>query len=298
MKIKRKTLELWKRILIFSTIFASIIGLGTAYFRSPMFSITSYELIGIPELYKESITKNLQSIAETPYLGFIPGNRILSFRTHMGRKAVIDILPNLEKVTITPVGLHTLRVRVVQYEPLFKINETRGITKSGVIYTEFKDLSYLPVISFATSTTYKEQIIDDIHSTSVDGLDSPRLTDLNTLVSKINKVVFTVSKIEAEPNGGDVVLFSQDGNARVIFLWDGNYEKVWSNLVSAIDTEPLKSKLATNKDRLEYLDTRFGNKVFYKFTGDTIGGKFTNGKNTAIIESHEATSTATTTSAH
>ena len=66
-------------------------------------------------------------------------------------------------------------------------------------------------------------------------------------------------------------------------------DKVWSNIVSAIDTDPLKSKLLNNKDKLEYLDARFGNKVFFKFTND---GK------TAIIPSHDISTSTPAVSTH
>ncbi len=44
-----------------------------------------------------------------------------------------------------------------------------------------------------------------------------------------------------------------------------NANYVWVTFISAIDTEPLKSKLEKNLKNLEYIDLRFSNKVFYKF---------------------------------
>lgn len=40
---------------------------------------------------------------------------------------------------------------------------------------------------------------------------------------------------------------------------------VWITFVSAIDVEPLKTKLAQNLSSLDYFDLRFSNKIFYKF---------------------------------
>jgi hypothetical protein len=83
-----------------------------------------------------------------------------------------------------------------------------------------------------------------------------------------------------------VTLSNELASSTIKFSSKEDIKKVWSNLVSAIDTEPLKSKLANSKNKLEYLDTRFGNKVFFKFTNE---GK------TIIMPTYEATSTATTT---
>ena len=69
----------------------------------------------------------------------------------------------------------------------------------------------------------------------------------------------------------DVHVKNQETGSEVIFTGRDDVDKVWSNIVSAIDTEPLKSKLATKKNTLQYLDARFGNKVFYKFTNGNEG---------------------------
>ena len=122
----------------------------------------------------------------------------------------------------------------------------------------------------------------------VEGVTKEKLSTVFSLVNKINSVIFVVTKVDMDPFG-DISLYDDRGMSRVVFAGNQDTDKVWSNLVSAVDTDPLKSKLAVNKDNLEYLDARFGNKVFYKFTNDT---------KTAIIQSHGTTTSATTTVSH
>ena len=83
---------------------------------------------------------------------------------------------------------------------------------------------------------------------------------------------------------------NREGKSEVIFAKSDDVDKIWSNIVSAIDTEPLKSKLEKDKSFLQYLDARFGNKVFYKFTNSQAGDIIQSTSN-----SPHATSTATTT---
>ena len=71
-------------------------------------------------------------------------------------------------------------------------------------------------------------------------------------------------------------------------------KKVWSTLVSALDTDPLKTKLATDKGKLEYLDVRYGNKVFYRFSDMT----FQNKGETGILDDHATPTQATSTIPH
>lgn len=284
MKIKRSSLVIWKKrmtvFLISLTVFFSLY----VYFKTSLFTITAYELVGVPDMYKDEVTDSLRLIAAQKRYKVIPGDKILSYHNKNSKQAVINILPNTQTVMLVPIGLHTLRVSVTHYEPLFKIDDTHGITKEAVVYTEFKDMSTLPKIVFASSTR-KEMVKDGVVSSVIVGVDETKLVNLSVLINKINAVIFVVSKIDID-EFGDISLYDESGLGRIIFSGATDSDKVWSNILSAIDTDPLKSKLLNNKDKLEYLDARFGNKVFYKFTNAT---------KTAIIQSHEATTTATTT---
>lgn len=284
MRIKRRTLVLWKKRLVWSLGGMLVCSVFYVYFRTSLFSITSYELVGVPEMYKDTIETSLFSLASQKSYKIFPSNRVLTYRAEAIKAALVEVLPNTQTVTLLPIGLHTLRVKVVPYEPFFKIDNTHAITQEGVIYTEFKDMSALPEISFASSSLRQEMKKDGIGYTVIAGIDYTKLNTISTLINKINSVIFKVSKIDID-EFGDISLYDASGKGRITFAGQTDIDKVWSNILSAIDTEPLKSKLENNKDHLEYLDARFGNKVFYKFT---------NTSKTAIIQSH-ATTTATTT---
>jgi hypothetical protein len=81
-------------------------------------------------------------------------------------------------------------------------------------------------------------------------------------------------------------MYSEMSSSTLILAQNPDFKKVWSNLVSALDTDPLKTKMSQGKNNLMYVDLRFGNKVFYKFTNVSTAG---------IIDSSYATTTATTT---
>ena len=284
MRIKRKTFNLWKRrFFIFLGIFC-ISSIFFVYFKTSFLTITSYELVGVPDNYQQTIQTNLRSIAAEKSYKIFPSNRITSYRGMVIKSSIVSVLPNSQTVTLRIVGLHTLRITVTTYIPLFKIDGTHAITKEGFIYNELNDIQILPKISFATSTMRQEMYKDGISYAIIPTFNHSQLDSLVRLINKINTVVFVVSNIIIDEYG-DILLQNKEGGSGIIFSGASNVDTVWSNILSAIDTEPLKSKLETKKETLEYLDARFGNKVFYKFTNDS---------KTVIIESH-ATTTATTT---
>lgn len=53
---------------------------------------------------------------------------------------------------------------------------------------------------------------------------------------------------------------------RIIFKMDSDFEKLAENLQAALSTEPLQSNFKNKYSSLLYIDLRFGNKVYYKFT--------------------------------
>lgn len=284
MKIRRSTLILWqKRLVVFSCV-SVVFFLLYIYFATHLFTITSYELIGVPETYKEMVTTRLREVASQKTYKIFPSNRVIVYPHDAIVDAVVETLPHSRKVTVIPAGLHTLRIKVFLYEPFLKIDETHAITKEGIIYTEPRDTSSLMTLMLASTTVQYVVEDDGIHSIRVEGVSETKLRNLVDLSSKINSVIFEVSKITID-GYGDISLHAKNSSSSILFSESSDIEKVWSNIVSAIDTDPLKSKLETGKERLEYLDTRFGNKVFYKFTNDT---------KTAIIQSY-ATTTASTT---
>ncbi len=283
MSRKRRRI-LWSKVLAWIGCLVALAALFYICFRTSTFSITDYDLVGIPDGNKTEIKNGLEEIAHNTFYKVLPSNRIFSYRGLKIKSLITKILPNTESVSIIPVGLHTLRITVTEYNPLFKIDNKHAVTKDGIIYEELKDISSLPTIEIASSTT-KTINNDGVVATVLNGDPKALLSKISDFIEKINSVIFIVTKVKVNEYG-DITFFDERGVSEVIISNDSDSKKVWSNIVSAIDTDPLKSKLNSNKDDLVYLDTRFGNKVFYKF------------RNGVIIQNHVATTTATTTISH
>lgn len=283
MKIKRVTFELWKKRLLFSFLLLIIFAVPYTYFVTSFFVVTSYTFEGIEDRYIPDITNNLQKkILEKSFI-ILPRNHILTYSRTKLRDVVVTTLPNSKIVRISPKGMHTLHIYVENYEPVLKIDSTHAITKEGVLYQEIKDISSLVTLVLATSTTENIEK-GGIVSKKILGLHEEKIERIITLSTQVTSVIFTVAKIEITEYG-DILFYDERGMSKIMFSGVTDSTTVWSNLLSAIDTDPLKTKLQKNKDMLEYLDARFGNKVFYKFTNDV---------KVPVLENH-ATTTATTT---
>lgn len=96
-------------------------------------------------------------------------------------------------------------------------------------------------------------------------------------VNDFPSLVFLKNTLEAmeldpvslEVSGEDIsILLSRRNSAvgpEIILKADADFEKVIENLDSALSTEPLLTDFKNKYSSLEYLDLRFGNKVYFKF---------------------------------
>lgn len=287
MKIKRKTLEGFKKWFFISSIIFCIVSIWYVYYKTTIFTIQKYAVTGIAEEYIPRIENALTLATSTYTYGLIPNNKVLSYSNAAIIQTITELLPEAASISIRPSGLHTLKITITEYQPLFRIDETTGLTKEGVFFRTTKDIKILPLVTFASSTkiTHTE---GGIVVRSFQNIDSTFLLSLRDFEKNVTSAIFPVYVISIDNEEG-IALIDKRGVSRVLIPQDGDTKKLWSTLLSAIDTDPLKKKLLENISSLEYLDVRYGNKVFYKFSNTS----FQNSKDTGILEGYEhATSTS------
>lgn len=287
--MRKRNTSLWKKILIYFFAFVIFFISFYIYFKTDVFTIKSYEITGVPDQEKENILKKINELSAQPIYKIIPANKIFSFQASKINGVIKDKLPDTKKVTVTIIPLHTLRVVVTPYSPVFLMGDNKAITKEGYVYIKRDTNLNLPTINFASTTliSSKEsglfnQKLHINNTTSTEEI----LNQIINIIPKINSVLFNVSNIEINEYG-DIILSNLDNKNSIKLSSSNDIDKEWSNVISAIDTEPLKSLLQANKEELQYIDVRFGNKVFYKFTKD--------GQTAIISDNNKAQTNATST---
>lgn len=269
--MKRRTLVLWKRLLLRLFIALAILSFLWVYFFTGTFTIKDYRIVGAPEGYAENLKTEIAYASEHKLFFVLPSNRVISYHDDEIRSAIMDLLPNTRTISIRPSRLHELTIKLTQHHPVFSISDTHAISSEGTIYKEIVPLDDFVKLEIASTTKVSKR----------------DLQNLSEFSRRIGTVLFPVTTISIDEYD-DVRFFGANKRNSVIMTSQATIDTTWSNILSAIDTEPLKSKLEKDLPDLAYIDTRFGNKIFYKFT---------NGDMPAIIAPHEgtATSTATTT---
>ncbi|HWA32110.1 MAG TPA: hypothetical protein VG694_01525 [Candidatus Paceibacterota bacterium] len=87
----------------------------------------------------------------------------------------------------------------------------------------------------------------------------------------ITKLGLAPVALLADPGGDADIYLSSAGPVaqapKIIFNPSADVEKLAENLQAALGTEPLHTDFDKKYSSLQYLDMRFGDKVYYKFTG-------------------------------
>lgn len=267
--MKRRRRILWKRVIAWLSVLTLTILGGYVYFRSGLLTIKSYEIEGAPEAYVAGLQNDMDILATQKLYMTLPGNRVISFHDDDIRTLIMETLPNTSRIRIYLKNLHTLHVGIQSYTPLFSVSDTHAITENGVVYKEITSLSDYPRLHIASTTQVTRKTF----------------VSLAKITKELGEVLFPIEYIDID-DYDDIRLYDKNRRSAIILRSESDMDKIWSNILSAIDTDPLKKKLSQSGERLEYIDTRFGNKVFYKF-GD--------GTSPAIIQNDDITTSTTTT---
>ncbi len=291
MRIKRRTISLFKTWMLRLAVVTIFFGGYYLYVKTSFFTITQYDVQGVDTETVQIIQNQLGELARGHHLLILPNNKIFTYHTSAITNLVREHVTDLETIDIRPVGLHTVHITVTLLTPFVRTDDGQAVTKNGIVFFTNKDISSYPVLTIASSTKKMTKIeglpfLQLVRKDKV--IEETFLEHIIAMSTRVSSIIFPVTFILVEETG-DVILSNASGTSRVMFLEDTDPKKLWSTLVSSIDTEPLKGKLEHNRNGLIYLDARYGNKVFYRFN-DMI---FQNGKSTGILEPHATTSTTT-----
>lgn len=291
MKIKRKTI----RALIFWGSLFAIVGVITLvwylYYVTSLFTITTYLIKGVTEEQSTRLLAVLPSRMQGMRYIVIPNNKIFTYHEDEIRRSIQEEVTDVRQVSVRSSGLRTLTIEVQHRIPLFRVADGKVIDENGFLFViddkKSQGLPFLDIASSTKGTQEDDSLIFSFLEYKELPLSSSFLHTLQTFSSKVSDILFPVTRVQVT-SSGDVYFFAESGNTSVIVKEGMNEKITWSTLVSAIDTEPLKSKLLKDKENLEYLDVRYGNKVFYRFSDM----EFQN-NGTSDILNHHATTTQT-----
>jgi len=250
---------------------------GLAFWLSgmPQFTVQDIEAIGNSSVSSSEIASAAGTFLKGRYYLTIAKSNILFYPKRAIQKHLYDFYPRIEKVSIGLKDFHSMAIsiterqpkalwcktavlnssEIVAGEPVAAGPECFAFDKSGLIFASSTETSAGPskFIKFFGKLSEENPIGRNF-------LSAIRLAALFKFSENIRAVGFEVAKFIERSDGAMEAALSDGG--RLIFVDDTDLDMAVLNLQAIVGDPGLKA--SNIFDRLDYIDLRFGNKVYYK----------------------------------
>jgi cell division septal protein FtsQ len=273
LKRKRRRVMMEKLLLVIFVVFA-IVFLLTYISRIPKFNISKIEVSGNKVVDAEEIKTKVTDDIKGKYLGLFPKTNFILYPENFVKESLATNFKRLKDISINVKDLNTLEVSVAERKGLYTwCGETvpEVSTKDEKCYF-MDETGYI----FDEAPYFSGGVYLKFYGTFENYADSP----LGLYFAKdiFNNLVTFKANIEGMGLKPEAMFLSNDGdvevrlapgnNARpkILIKSDGDFEKAAENLQAALSTEPLLTDFKKKYSSLQYIDLRYGNKVYYKFS--------------------------------
>lgn len=263
-----------KTLWVFLVFIILVIGLGFVSHIEGLLvkdvKVSGNEVLEESELKEET----LEILSENILFIFARDNKFLLNKSYISKK-LKDAFPRILDISIERSG-DIILLDIVEreraylwcgegapiYADRFSERDCYFLDTSGFIF----DIA--PKFSTGVYFTFYNKLNgDDPLSQYI--LDFDFMKDIFSLVKALDEKNLPVHSLVVKEGGQYELLFDINtitgDYAKLLFASDQNLSDVYNKINSVVDEDPLKTDLVEKRSRLEYIDTRFKNRIFYRF---------------------------------
>lgn len=225
--------------------------------RLPAISIQEIKINGNMFVETSEIEQKTNNILNKKILGLIPVRNIFIFP----KRELIESLkqnPAIVSVDVRKKFFKTISIDIVEQEKeiIYCLNIERSdcyyVNKTGFIYAKVEDL----IIPEQEIIIFNEKEIKNIKDNI---LDQKIYSDILLFVKNLARQEIKIKEVHIKQDS--TIEFVSRTDTRIITSVFDEFEKDFAHLIALFDTNVLTKDQLPN---IEYIDVRFGNKVFYK----------------------------------
>lgn len=267
---KRRQRTILFKIFIFSFAFLIFFILLAFISRLNSLNITEIKIIGNKIVDTEILKTTVKQQIAGKYLWLFPKTNILIYPQNIIRNELQNKFKRLNNINFSIKNNQILEISVTEREAKYTwcgssidlsveekcyfMDENGYIFDeapyfSGEVYFKFYGLTIDDPLGYYFSKQNFKQLVSFKDSIIGMGLKPTALYVKNNEEAEI--VLSKGNSAAAEP--------------KIIFKTNADFKNIEENLDAALHTEPLQSKFKNKYSSLEYIDLRFGNKVYDKF---------------------------------
>lgn len=273
-KLRRRRRKIFavKAVLVFLLLIGFVFLLSWLSKISSL-QIENIEVSGNATVSKDEIIGLIKSETTAKYFLLFSKNSIFLYPKKSIAAKLMDNFKKIEKAEIKSKGWNTLVVTVVERKPnsiwCFSKPENGGAQKNensskcyfldgeGVIFSEAPDFSGNSFLRYYGLLDDIEQPIGKIY------LPNGKFKEASRFVSSLKTLGITVAGVRAESES-DYEMYLKNG-IKIIFDDKQPFDKTLENIQSILNEVDLKRDYSlSNPPKINYVDLRFGNKVYLK----------------------------------
>jgi len=245
------------------------------FVREPFVRVQAIVIEGEEALSEQEISAALGAHLLGTYATVIPRDSIFFYPREAMERDLSERFKRLKEVEVSGVGFDSIQVTLDERTPAYLwCGKEKEVVTTGCYFLDNEGYVFERAPTFSGSVLVRfygpleEGEASLSYTTEEDAagrffLTSRQFAPLAAFLGSATALSLTPSYL-VKKESGDAELYLKEGGKVVISLKE-DMEKTLSNLESALDAEPLKSDMAKRRSALQYIDLRFGNKVFFKF---------------------------------
>lgn len=257
----------WMRMLLI-TIVVVIVVSTIVLIKTPKLQVKSVDVVGTHVADPSDVSSFVMGNLNGKYLKFLPKTSILLVHTSTLANKIKIAFPRFKDVSVNRSAFDRLEISVTEYEGVYlwcldqtdnpetscSFMDERGIVFSKAPY--FSGNAYIKIFGGNSET----------QSYPFSPLSVEYFQDINLLTSRLKAINIEPTEFHFVTEHELRVTFNHFGDESfILFDPTNDIDESLGALFTGMRTEPLNSEYGDRSKVLEYLDTRFDNKLVYKF---------------------------------
>ena len=266
-----------KKLIIFLSIFA-ILFIGSGFLSQiSRLQIGGVTVNGTVVLDADAITHLVEKTISGKYLWLFPKQNIFLYPKSLVIANIAEGFRRAEDIKVMRTSDNTLVVSLKERAPAYlwcgempkdtvNNHDCYFVDNTGFIF------DHAPAFSGQVYFIWYGKITNDKDTKPIGGriLDEEHFQSIVLMKDRFTALSFNLIQIILSENGdyefGLSYMRSASAHPKVIFNKNANLGRVMEDFATALLKDPLKTKIREDYNKLLYLDLRFDNKVYYKFT--------------------------------
>ncbi len=267
---KSRRREFENKILVCLLAVAILLGFLSYFSHLPILNISLVQASGNSVVSTKAIQDVVNKEISGNYWRLFPRTNIFIYPENKIKAELAKDFPRLETINLSIKKNKILTISVTERAP--KYAWCNGTDPEKCYFMD--DNGYI----FDSAPFFSGQIYFKFYGKTDMTGDSPKgSTFAPGLFTKLIQLKDTLAGMNLKPvslnfkDTGDIEMNLSPGttagatNPKIVLSKDEDFQNIVENLDSALSTEPLLSNFKNKYSTLEYIDLRYGNKVYYKF---------------------------------